>query len=70
MKAISVTRQERRMTNARYQEVTGVSRPTAKRDLEELVRKGLLIAMGAGRGTYYEIPWKRLKNGSNGSFNE
>jgi Fic family protein len=35
-----VARQERRMTNSRCQEVTGASRPTAKRDLENLVSKG------------------------------
>ena len=48
-------------------EWTGASRPTAKRDLDELVKKGVLIATGAGRGTAYEISAKRLKNGSIGS---
>jgi len=66
-KAMLVARQERRMTNSRYQEVTGASRPTAKRDLEDLVSKGLLRVIGAGRGTYYEVPRKRPINGSNGS---
>ncbi len=66
-KAINVFRQERRVTNSNYQEITGASRATAKRDLEELVRKGLLILTGAGRGAYYQVPKKRLINGSNGS---
>ncbi len=66
-KAINVFRKERRVTNASYQEITGFSRATAKRDLEELVRKGLLILIGAGRGAYYQVPKKRLINGSNGS---
>ncbi len=66
-KAINVFRQERRVTNSKYQEITGASRATAKRDLEELGRKGLLILRGAGRGAYYQVPKKRLINGSNGS---
>jgi predicted HTH transcriptional regulator len=66
-KAINVFRQERRVTNSNYQEITGASRATAKRDLEELVRKGLLILTGAGRGAYYQVPKKRLINGPNGS---
>src|SRR5262249_27705479 len=66
-KALQAARKERRLTNARYQEVTGASRPTAKRDLEDLVRKGVLQPKGAGRGAYYEVPRKRLMNGSNGS---
>jgi len=40
-KAINVFRQERRVTNSKYQEITGASRATAKRDLEELGRKRL-----------------------------
>jgi ATP-dependent DNA helicase RecG len=66
-KALSAARTERRLTNALYQKWTGASRPTAKRDLDELVKKGILIATGAGRGTAYEISAKRLKNGSIGS---
>ena len=66
-KVINIFRLERRVTNTKYQEITGVSRATAKRDLEGLVRKGLLILAGAGRGAYYKVPKKRLINGSNGS---
>jgi ATP-dependent DNA helicase RecG len=43
LKAISAFRQERRVTNTQYQEITGASRATAKRDLEDLVRKGVLV---------------------------
>ncbi len=67
-KAINFLRQQRRVTNGQYQELTGVSRATAKRDLEELAHKGLLVLKGAGRGAYYQIPKKRLINGSNGSL--
>lgn len=62
--AIAVFRQERRVTNTKYQEITGASRATAKRDLLELVQKGLLIPTGAGRGAHYQVPKKRLINGS------
>jgi predicted HTH transcriptional regulator len=63
-KAVIAARTERRLTTARYQELTGTSRATAKRDLDELVEKGVLIATGAGRGAGYEISAKRLKKGS------
>jgi hypothetical protein len=66
-KAINCIRRKRRLTNAEYQEITGASRATAKRDLEDLVRKGVLVPMGAGRGAFYNMPKKRLINGSNGS---
>lgn len=66
-KALIAAKAERRLTTARYQEWTKVSRATAKRDLDELVQKRVLIATGAGRGAGYEISVKRLKNGSIGS---
>ena len=55
------------LTNAEYQRVTSTSRPTAKRDLEDLVSKGVLLRKGAGRGAYYQLTRKRLRNGSIGS---
>lgn len=67
MAAMGIIRQQRRITTGEYQEVTGTTRATAKRDLERLVIKGLLEPMGAGRGAHYELPKKRLKNGSIGS---
>jgi ATP-dependent DNA helicase RecG len=67
MKAVDVARREVRLTNSRYQEITGATRPTAKRDLEDLVSKGVLIRIGAGRGTHYQMSRKRLGNGPNGS---
>lgn len=62
-KALAALRTERRITNARFQELTKASRPTAKRDLEDLVDKGVLSPIGAGRGAAYELNAKRLKNG-------
>jgi len=67
MKAVAFVRRERRLTNLQYQEVSSTSRPTAKRDLEDLVKKGVLKRMGAGRATYYEVMKKRSINGSSGS---
>jgi len=67
-KALELLRLERRISNARYRELTGASSPTAKRDLEDLVGKGLLTPRGAGRGAYYELAAKRLGIGSIGSI--
>ena len=46
-------RSEGRLTSARYQEETGVSRQTASRDLEDLVEKGILERRGQRRGVFY-----------------
>jgi len=66
-KALALLRQKESLTNADYQGVTGSSRATAKRDLEELVNKKVLIMEGRGRGVHYKKTKKRLRNGSNGS---
>ncbi len=66
-KALVAARTSGRITNAAYRAVTGATRPTAKRDLEEMVNIGLLMPAGAGRGAHYLLVLKRLKNGSNGS---
>jgi len=67
LKALQILRQQRHMTNSEYQDITGATRPTAKRDLEALVQKGVLAPRGSGRGAHYELVNKRLNNGSNGS---
>ena len=66
-KAVDFLRRERRMTNQQYQEATGATRATAKRDLEDLVAKGLVVLVGTGRAAHYLIAGKRPRNGSNGS---
>ena len=68
-KILSLLLQQRYVANAQYQDLTGASRATAKRDLEGLVKKGLIILEGAGRGARYRVPKKRPINGSNGSNN-
>ncbi|HXU32092.1 MAG TPA: DUF4062 domain-containing protein [Thermoanaerobaculia bacterium] len=65
-KAVDFIQQARRMTNQQYQETTGASRTTAKRDLEDLVAKGLVVLVGTGRTAHYRIAGKRPRNGPNG----
>lgn len=66
-KAVDFILRARRMTNQQYQEATGASRATAKRDLEDLVAKGLVVLVGTGRTAHYLIAGKRPRNGSSGS---
>lgn len=66
VKALRIIRQQSHMTNSDYQTLTGATRPTAKRDLEALVRKGVIVRRGSGRGAHYGFTKKRLTNGSNG----
>jgi len=51
-----------------YQKAFGVSKPTASRDLEDMLRKGILKKIGTtGKGTYYVLNRKGLTKGSKGS---
>jgi predicted HTH transcriptional regulator len=51
--------------NKDYQEMFGVSKPTASRDLDDLVRKGVLQKVGTtGKGTHYVLARKGFINGS------
>jgi Fic family protein len=43
------------MSPKKYIALTGTSKPTATRDLQELVEKGALISLGAGRGRNYQL---------------
>ena len=67
MKAVAYLKITDVMTNAEYRETTGASRPTAIRDLADLVDKGVFRREGAGRGSSYSLGGKRLGNDSNGS---
>lgn len=51
--ALMVSKPDRVITTQRYVEVSGVKRSQAKRDLEDLVERGVLVAEGAGRGARY-----------------
>jgi hypothetical protein len=49
-----------RLTNAEYQRVTGSTKKTASRDLDDLVAQGILQRVGTtGRGTHYILRRKR-----------
>ncbi|HRT93992.1 MAG TPA: ATP-binding protein [Planctomycetota bacterium] len=54
-KAVAYVKVERRITNAVYQRLTGAIRRTALRDLDDLVRKGVLEPRGVKRGAHYVL---------------
>jgi len=67
VKAVQFLKSDLHITNTEYQKLTGVSRATAKRDLDEMVKLGLLKLEGAGRSAHYRLTGNRLINSSNGS---
>lgn len=67
VKAIQFLKSDLHITNTEYRKLTDVSRATAKRDLDGMVKMGLLKLEGAGRSSHYRLTWNRLKNSSNGS---
>jgi predicted HTH transcriptional regulator len=50
---VAILRKEGRLTNGRYQAQTGTSRQTASRDMEDMVKKGILTRCGERKGTFY-----------------
>ena len=65
IKAVLYVKERGRITNMEYQRVANVSKPTATRDLTELVSKGILEQIGiTGKGTQYTL--KEFTKGSNG----
>ena len=52
------------ITNSQYQTVTGATRPTAKRDLEDLMKERTDPRRKEARGAHYQFGKKRLTNGS------
>lgn len=56
IKAVMYVREKGRITNKEYQELNKVSKKTASRDFEELVKKDVLKKVGiTGKGTYYSL---------------
>lgn len=56
IKAVEYVKRNRKITNKEYQELTGVARMTATRDLTELVEKRILKSSEAkGAGAFYEF---------------
>ena len=66
--AVLIAKTNERLSNLVYQKAFDVSKPTASRDLEDMVRKGVLVKTGTtGKGTYYAIDRKGLTKGSKDS---
>jgi len=58
-----------RISNTEHQKLTGVSRPTATRDLDEMTKKGILKKVGTtGKGTHYVLLKKRITKDSKDSW--
>jgi len=55
IKAMGYVIQQGRVTNLEYQSLCGVSRSTAKKELQTLVARGLLQQQGTGRYTRYVL---------------
>jgi len=56
IKAVMYVKEKGRITNKEYQEINKVSKKTASRDFEELVKKDVLKKVGiTGKGTYYSL---------------
>ena len=66
--ALLLVKANERLSNLEYQKTFGVSKPTASRDMEDMVRKGVLEKIGTtGKGTYYILDRKGLTKASKGS---
>lgn len=56
LKAIKFIKNEGKITNKEYKKLTGTSKPTASRDLNELVNKSIFLRIGeTGKGTLYKL---------------
>jgi hypothetical protein len=65
--AVALARAEEPLSNKLYQERFTVSKPTASRDLEDLVRKGVLERIGTtGKGTLLCTRAERARKGLEG----
>jgi len=54
IKAVMYVKEKGRITNKEYQELTGISKPTATRELKNLVKLQFLKQQGiTGKGTFY-----------------
>jgi predicted transcriptional regulator len=66
-KAVAVVKTKGVITNSVYQQSVSTSRPTAIRDLAELVAKGVFIRKGTARSVHYILGSKRLIHDSSDS---
>jgi len=56
IKAIRSVKEKGSITNREYRQLTGLSDEGARRDLKELVSKGILRSEGKGRAVRYILP--------------
>jgi len=58
IKAVIYINENVKITNKKYQELNNVSKRTATRDFENLIKKDIIIQIGiTGRGTEYTLKW-------------
>ncbi len=58
VKAVMYVKEKGKITNKEYQELNNVSKRTATRDFENLIKKDIFIQIGiTGRGTEYSLKW-------------
>jgi ATP-dependent DNA helicase RecG len=58
IKAVMYIKENKKITNKKYQDINSVSKRTASRDFETLIKKDILIQTGTtGRGTEYSLKW-------------
>jgi ATP-dependent DNA helicase RecG len=62
MLGVKTLKVERRITTMAYQSLVDCSRRTAARDLDELLKKGIIQRQGAGRSAYYLLARNRAIN--------
>jgi predicted HTH transcriptional regulator len=68
LKAVAFVKERGRITNQDHQRGVAVSKPTATRDLDELLKKNVFEKIGTtGRGTHYVLSKKGLGKGSKDS---
>ena len=51
--AVAYVKRKGRITNSEYQQLTGATRKTPARDLDELITKGVFRRAGEKRGSHY-----------------
>lgn len=71
VQAVLYVKQRGRISNQAHQELVGVSKRTASRDLNDLVQRGIFERVGGtGKGTYYLLKGpQRGQRGQNGDTN-
>ena len=59
LQAVDYVKKTGRIANFEYQQLTGATRKTAARDLEDLVEKKIFVRLGEKRGSHYVLAGKK-----------